>query len=239
MSAVVELRQYTLHPGRRDTLIDVFEREFVAGQEACGMDVLGTFRDLDDPDRFVWMRGFPDMPRRAEALAAFYGGPVWKAHRDAANPTMADWSNVLLLRPALPGSGFSLEGLDRAAPGSSAPAAGLIVATIAYLNERPDSDLVSFFESRIRRELSDAGAPVAAAFTTEYSPNDYPALPVREGEHVLAWFSRFEGEEDHRRLLAALSRSRGWEEISSDLSRRVREPLEVRRLAPTPRSLLR
>ncbi len=31
---VVELRRYALHPGRRDTLIDLFDREFVETQEA-------------------------------------------------------------------------------------------------------------------------------------------------------------------------------------------------------------
>src|SRR6185436_19195944 len=46
---VVELRQYTLHPGMRDVLIDLFDREFVETQEALGMTVLGQFRDLDDP----------------------------------------------------------------------------------------------------------------------------------------------------------------------------------------------
>lgn len=47
---VVELRQYTLLPGRRDELIDVFDRELVETQEACGMTVLGQFRDEDRPD---------------------------------------------------------------------------------------------------------------------------------------------------------------------------------------------
>ncbi|HJV62705.1 MAG TPA: hypothetical protein VJ743_17285, partial [Albitalea sp.] len=51
---VIELRQYTLHRGRRETLISLFEREFVESQEALGMHVLGTFRDLDAMDRFVW-----------------------------------------------------------------------------------------------------------------------------------------------------------------------------------------
>ena len=55
--SVIELRQYTLHPGRRDDLIALFEREFVEPQEALGIAVLGTFRDLDAPDRFVWLRG--------------------------------------------------------------------------------------------------------------------------------------------------------------------------------------
>ena len=53
--AVVELRQYTLHPGARDTLVRLFDAHFVESQERCGMRVIGQFRDLDDPDRFVWL----------------------------------------------------------------------------------------------------------------------------------------------------------------------------------------
>jgi quinol monooxygenase YgiN len=96
---VVELRQYTLHPGKRDTLIELFDREFVETQEDAGMAVLGQFRDLRDPDKFVWLRGFADMPSRAAALHRFYGGPVWAAHSAAANATMIDSDDVLLLRP--------------------------------------------------------------------------------------------------------------------------------------------
>jgi quinol monooxygenase YgiN len=62
--SVLELRQYTLRPGQRDVLVELFERELVETQEAVGMAVAGTFRDLDDPDRFVWVRGFPDMESR-------------------------------------------------------------------------------------------------------------------------------------------------------------------------------
>ena len=112
---IVELRQYTLHPGTRDVLIDLFDREFVESQEALGMSVIGQFRDLDDANRFVWLRGFRDMPSRARGLADFYGGPVWKAHCDAANATMIDFDDVLLLRPARPESGFPVD--DRGAEG--------------------------------------------------------------------------------------------------------------------------
>src|ERR1043165_9345700 len=107
-SPILELRQYTLHPGKRDTLIDLFDRTFVDPQEDAGMRVLGQFRDLDDPDRFVWLRGFPDHASRAARLESFYSGPIWKAHRDAANATMIDSDNVLLLRPLDPASGFLL-----------------------------------------------------------------------------------------------------------------------------------
>ena len=80
---IVELRQYTLHPGRRDTLVALFEREFLDTQEAAGIDVLGQFRDLDDPDRFTWLRGFRDMDARLASLSAFYGGPVSSANPEA------------------------------------------------------------------------------------------------------------------------------------------------------------
>ena len=38
---IVELRQYTLHPGQRDVLIELFDRELVESQEAVGMAILG------------------------------------------------------------------------------------------------------------------------------------------------------------------------------------------------------
>jgi len=97
--AVVELRRYTLHPGRRDELIELFEREFVEPQEAVGAHLFGLFRSRASPDEFVWLRGFRSMEARKEALEEFYSGPVWKEHRAAANATMIDSDNVLLLRP--------------------------------------------------------------------------------------------------------------------------------------------
>ena len=130
---ILELRQYTLRPGQRDVLIDLFEREFVDSQEALGMRVLGTFRDLDRPDRFVWLRGFDDMASRREGLTAFYGGPVWQAHRNAANDTMLDSDNVLLLREAREGSGFVLGRQPRPPQGAAEIPAGLLVATVYSL----------------------------------------------------------------------------------------------------------
>src|SRR5436190_19037883 len=122
---VVELRQYTLYPGRRDELIELFDREFVESQEALGMRVLGQFRDLDAPDRFVWVRGFGDMATRAEGLTAFYGGPVWRANSAAANATMIDSDDVLLLRPL--GPGFAIDHSVRDVAPTS-----LVLATIYH-----------------------------------------------------------------------------------------------------------
>src|ERR1700749_3104330 len=138
---VVELRQYTLRPGQRDVLIDLFDREFVESQEADGMAIVGQFRDLDDPDRFTWIRGFASMPARARALARFYGGPAWKAHSARANATMIDSDNVLLLRPATARSGFpppvSARPPRRQAAATHAPAAPSRVLVTLYYRDRP------------------------------------------------------------------------------------------------------
>ncbi|MEU0534886.1 NIPSNAP family protein [Amycolatopsis tolypomycina] len=129
---VLELRRYTLHPGRRDELIELFEREFVEPQEAAGAHLFGLFRARASPDEFVWLRGFRSMPERKAALEEFYSGPVWKAHRAAANATMADSDNVLLLRPVRRGL---------AAP---PPGAGVHVTISPGSSPAPESAFAAF-----------------------------------------------------------------------------------------------
>src|SRR5262245_20442979 len=149
---IVELRQYTLHPGKRDILIDLFDREFIESQEAVGMTIIGQFSDLDNPDRFVWLRGFQDMPSRARALADFYGGPVWKANSKAANATMIDSGNVLLLRTVAADTGFLLRN-DRPPVGAKAARKGVVVVTICYFEAPATQEFVAFFEGRLKPVL--------------------------------------------------------------------------------------
>jgi hypothetical protein len=235
---VVELRQYTLHPGQRDVLIDLFDREFVETQEAVGMKVIGQFRDLDHPDRFVWLRGFGDMTSRAKTLNDFYGGSVWKTHRKAANATMIDSDNVLLLRPALPTSGFSLE--TRPPVGSEELPTSLVVATIYYFAGPVTSDFINFFEHTLRPVAESLGAKISASFVTENSENTFPALPVRVGDNVFVWFSTFPDLAAYENYAAAFSRSEQWRgEVSIALTRYLERAPEVLKLSPTARSQLR
>jgi quinol monooxygenase YgiN len=237
---IVELRQYTLHPGKRDVLIELFDREFIESQEILGMYVIGQFRDLDDPNRFVWLRGFRNTSERAEGLTAFYTGPVWKANREAANATMVDSDNVLLLRPACPGSGFLLENNHRPPPDAKEIPEGLVVGTIYYLDALAGDDFVNFFELTLKPVLMDTGASVLAYFVTESSANNFPALPVREGENVFVCFSGFRDEAAYEDHLAALLRSQHWRtEVSQELTGRLKKIPEVLRLTPTARSQLR
>lgn len=227
---IVELRQYTLREGQRDRLIDLFEREFIESQEALGMKVIGTFVDLDRPNRFVWLRGFRDLDSRLFGLSAFYGGPVWAAHREAANSTMLDSDNVLLLHAPKHGAEFRLPD-TRPALGANA-SAGLVTATIYPLKSDP-SEAGRLFADRIAPALAADGVLPIAWFVTETSPNNFPRLPVREGERVLVWFAAFADDADRQAHAKAFSRAHVA--IAPMLSGGP----ELLRLGPTGRSMIR
>ncbi len=237
--AVIELRQYTLHPGKRDVLIDLFEHEFVESQEALGIELVGTFRDLDKPDRFVWIRGFPDMPSRAKSLQAFYFGPVWQAHREAANATMIDSDNVLLLRPAGAGTGFSKPSAPRAPVGTTARPHSRVLATIYYFGAPVEDTFTTFFDREVSPALVEAGIAPIARLETEPAENTFPRLPIRTGEHVFVWFARFEDDAALRAAEARLDASPRWAALKSKLDDLLKSPPERLVLEPTARSDLR
>lgn len=225
LSPVVELRRYALHPGRRDDLITLFDREFLEGQEVTGMTVIAQFRDLGDPDTFVWLRGFPDMEARKTSLTAFYGGPIWARHRDEANGTMISSDDVFLLEPMQTDGGFFEPGPTRPASGAVALPDGYIAANTCHLDAPADTALIHRFETEIAAALAAAGAPVIASFVTLHAENTFPRLPVRAGENVLVWFSRL-ATPDADPLRAV---------VAHHLTQRV----EIAVLHPTARSWLR
>ena len=243
-SPVVELRQYTLNPGQRETLIALFDREFIESQEATGVTIIGQFRDLDRPDMFVWLRGFGGMDARKEGLAAFYDGPIWAAHRDAANATMIDSDDVLLLKPAWPGAGLDLSGLQRpifAEQENSSEEnrlAGIVVIRIHHLRSGAETEFASRFAAEAAPMMKAPGARLLAAFVTEHAENSFPRLPVRASENVFISVTRYDSAEAHAGHEAALAAAPAcqafWQAVQFDLTK----PTETLRLSPTSRSLL-
>jgi hypothetical protein len=164
------------------------------------MRILGQFRDLDRPDWFVWLRGFPNM---AAALADFYHGPIWAEHRDAANSTMVDSDNVLLLRPA------------RSHDPQWEPQGGFAVVEIAVraLARGGEERELEHVHERVTPAARRLGASPVAVLVTEPAPNGFPALRVREGESVAVTvlgfadatqqcrYREFVGPEDETQLL--------------------------------------
>jgi hypothetical protein len=177
---IVELRDYLLHPGQRDTLIALFDREFVETQEAEGMRVMGTFTDLDRPDRFVWLRGFADMVARRAGLESFYGGEAWARHRSAANATMIDVSDVRLLRYARPTWSLVTPAHDRPRADSGVgPSSTLYLLDIFTLRAPVDA---AWRRGCAGAAAVECSAAPCAVLETEPAENDYPRLPVRSGE---------------------------------------------------------
>jgi quinol monooxygenase YgiN len=213
---ILELRQYTLHPGRRDELIELFEREFVESQEDVGARIVGTFRDLGDPDRFVWIREFADMATRLAALTGFYGGPVWKQHREAANATMIDFHDVLLLEPV--GTGFPPA--PRAAVGAGAPGPSRVLAVVRT------GEGLGPAATDAERLL---GARPVVARTAPFA-NDFPALPVRD-EQAVVWFASYPDHDAARRARERLDAYPGWWVGAATV--------QLLELEPTRRSALR
>jgi len=234
---IMEFRRYTLHPGQRETLITLFEREFIRAQENVGIYLNGYFRNLDDPDQFVWMRSFPDMAARKRALEAFYFGPVWQAHRDAANATMIDSDNVFLLRPARVGSVFPEFDAGQLKAGS------LVVAEIYSLAENHTDGFATFFGRDLEPVLRSAGAATLAAYVTEPSENTFPQLPVRTDTAVFIWFPRFDDEAAYAAYRRALGRMlQEQDDLAQRLASWLRATTEPLRLSPInllPASLLR
>ncbi len=232
-SPVVELRQYTLVSGKRDVLVDLFEAQFIESQESCGIKIIGTFRDADDPNKFVWLRGFPSMDDRARSLSEFYGGSAWKRHRDAANATMMDSDDVLLLRPARVDSGFALWPQRPSSETAIRPDRGIVEGTVLSLAAPAHDELLERLERDLATLVENKGSTLLACFVTCEAENNFPVLPVREGEHVVVWFEGFPGRASYDASKAQAA------EVRPSLSwARFADASSVLRLQPTRRSLL-
>lgn len=228
---VIELRRYRLHPGRREDLISLFEREFRAPQEALGLQVLGTFRDLERRDAFVWLRGFSAYARRASALAAFYGGPAWLRHRDAANATMVDSDDVLMLAPLRAADhGAGLWAVRALPAGRGAVGAWICPLAAATTGDRAR---LATWADLAAAAFAENGTPLTAAWLTDPRPNDYPRLPVRTDLRCAVLFAGFADAEALALHEALLEGSGAWQ----GARRALAAPPSVLRLAPVEATL--
>lgn len=183
---VIELRQYALAPGRRERMIELFERYFAAAQMQAGMPVLGLFQVPTHPDALVWIRGFADLDSRPACLSAFYGGAVWAQFGLEAIGCVERFNNVQLLRETSSGSGIAV---DPSAPHvrDTSRLPGPIAVTTYRLKMPPDASLLRLFEEQV--QLMGQGR-LLGCYVSDPTPNNFPSLPIREGEQLLTWFAR-------------------------------------------------
>jgi hypothetical protein len=183
-------------------LAQLFDRYFLDELAATGMHAPGLFADLADPDRLVWLRGFTDMTARHQALSDFYlTGQVWREHAAAANATMIDSDDVLLLRPVHLGDGYPRPDADALATDGLESDLVVDVLPLDRLIESGGStdDLAARVVTAAQAERGD----VLLVAVTHPEPNDFPGLPVRD-DRVAVWLVRYPGDDARARVRAAL-----------------------------------
>lgn len=93
---IVEVRSYRIRPGRRDEFIAFFESRAAPALRAHGMRVLGPMLDVENPNKFVFLRGFPSLEERDRLKEAFYEGPLWKNELEQIAMPMIESYDVIL-----------------------------------------------------------------------------------------------------------------------------------------------
>lgn len=93
---IVEVRSYRIKPGHREEFIKFFETRSIPALQAHGMKVVGPFLDLENPNKFAWLRCFPSLEERDRMKKDFYEGEVWKNELEAIAMPLLESYDVIL-----------------------------------------------------------------------------------------------------------------------------------------------
>ena len=74
---LVEIRRYEIKPGRRDEFVTWFEAEAMPAMQSAGLNILGVFVDVENPDVFFYLKGFETDGERERLNSAFYQSELW------------------------------------------------------------------------------------------------------------------------------------------------------------------
>jgi hypothetical protein len=94
------MRTYKLKPGKRSEFPEIFRSKSIPAHAEIGMQILGPFLSIEDPDTFFFMRGFPDLASREPMKAKFYEGELWKRELENLLMPMIEKYDVVLVEDA-------------------------------------------------------------------------------------------------------------------------------------------
>ena len=104
---IVEVRSYRIKPGRRAEFIQFFETRSIPALRSHGMQILGPLLDLENPNKFVFLRSFPSLVERDRMKDAFYEGELWKNELEGIAMPMLESYDVILCETS-PGCVFDV-----------------------------------------------------------------------------------------------------------------------------------
>lgn len=225
--AVVELRQFRTRPQRRDEFIELFERHLLVLHREAGATVIGHFRDLDHPDRFVWLRGFADMATRKTALKAVLSSDSWRVHRDAVRALIVDFDDLLLVRTfaARPN-------------GRQTGAAAIICATILSFAEPVDTRMAAVLAEETEQLLALLDGQQLGTFVSANSTNNFARMPIRDNVHAWVGLARLSSSA-HATYRAVLEEPRVIDNLADKVGASLHGPPKLLKLAPCASSRLR
>jgi len=93
---IVEVRSYRIKPGKRAEFIDLFEKRAIPALRSYGMKIIGPLLDVENPNKFVFLRSFPSLEAREQMKNDFYGGELWKNELEHLAMPMLDSYDVIL-----------------------------------------------------------------------------------------------------------------------------------------------
>ena len=93
---IIEVRTYRIKPGHRAEFIRLFETRSVPAMREHGMHVIGPLLDVENPQRFVFLRSFPTLEDREPMKDAFYGSDLWTQELEAILMPLIDSYDVTL-----------------------------------------------------------------------------------------------------------------------------------------------
>ena len=93
---IVEVRSYRIKPGMREEFTKLFEARAVPALRSYGMKVIGPFLDVENPNKFVFLRSFPSLEERDRIRDAFYGSELWKNELEGLAMPLLDSYDVIL-----------------------------------------------------------------------------------------------------------------------------------------------
>jgi hypothetical protein len=236
---VLEIRNYLLKPNVLEHFIDYFEQHFIASQEAVNLQVLGQFRVIDEPNHFVWMRGFSDMQTRLEGLENFYYGPVWRQYGPLANELMLEWDDVHLLRP-IDDTPMLLNGVNAASvaadlnAGTISPDTGVIAIDFYRALPGKRQVLIQAFQTQVSHKYERKGVQLCGSFIAEMAENKFTRLPVIQNEDEFVVITAYDNPDTYQSTIQSIKPI-----LENTISVLLSEALQSLQLSPTLRSAMR
>ena len=74
---IYELRKYRILPGKLNEFLALMKEVVLPYQQQKGVVVKGTFVGVDDPNSYVWIRGFKDQAALDKFYKEAYQSDYW------------------------------------------------------------------------------------------------------------------------------------------------------------------